>query len=103
MSADDDFLAEIMAERTRANPAFPGMVETSLCRRHLLRALAAERVARGLSQQLVAARMGTSQPALARLERGEVDPKLSTIERFAAAIGSKLEWRIVDDGAAGSR
>ena len=98
MGTSDDFLSEIIAERTERNPAFPDLVEAALRKRQLLRALATERAARGLSQQVVASRMGTSQPALARLERGEVDPKLSTIERFAAAIGSRLEWRIVDDG-----
>ena len=38
--------------------------------------------------------MQTSQSAIARLERGELDPKLSTIERYAAAVGKKLEWRL---------
>jgi predicted transcriptional regulator len=38
--------------------------------------------------------MGTSQSAVARLERGDVDVKLSTIERYAAALGQKVEWRL---------
>ena len=48
----------------------------------------------GLSQTVVAARMGTSQSAVARLEAGEIDAKLSTVERFAAALGQKVEWRV---------
>lgn len=63
-------------------------------RRQLLRDLAARREKLGLSQTVVAARMGTSQSAVARLEAGEVDAKLSTGERFAAALGQKVEWRI---------
>jgi predicted transcriptional regulator len=30
--------------------------------------------------------MGTSQPAVARLEAGLTDPKISTLERYAAAV-----------------
>jgi predicted transcriptional regulator len=35
--------------------------------------------------------MGTTQPAVARLERGEADPRLSTIERYAEVIGWQIE------------
>jgi predicted transcriptional regulator len=38
--------------------------------------------------------MSTSQSAVARLEPGDVDAKLSTVERYAAALGHKVEWRI---------
>jgi predicted transcriptional regulator len=38
--------------------------------------------------------MGTSQSAVARLESGDVDAKLSTVERYAAALGQRVEWRI---------
>lgn len=89
-----DFLAEIIGERTRANPDFPALVDAKLRERRLLRTLAARRAELGLSQTEVAARMRTSQSAVARLERGELDPKLSTIERYAAAVGKKLEWRL---------
>jgi predicted transcriptional regulator len=34
--------------------------------------------------------MGTSQPAIARLERGEADPRLSTVERYAQVVGLQL-------------
>lgn len=62
------------------------------------RALADELVERraklGLSQTEVAARMGTSQSAVARLESGEVDVRLSTLERYAEAIGCSLNWKL---------
>jgi predicted transcriptional regulator len=41
--------------------------------------------------------MGTSQSAVARLESAEVDAKLSTIERYAAAIGQRVEFRLAED------
>jgi ribosome-binding protein aMBF1 (putative translation factor) len=89
-----DFFDEIVDERTERNPEFPDLVEAALRRRQLLRELAARREKLGLSQTLVAARMGTSQSAVARLEAGEIDAKLSTVERFAAALGQKVEWRV---------
>ena len=63
-------------------------------RRDLSAALVACRVDLGLSQTEVAARMGTSQSAVARLESGEADVRLSTLERYAAALGQRLDWRL---------
>jgi ribosome-binding protein aMBF1 (putative translation factor) len=94
MAGRQDFLDEIIGGRSDRNPEFPELVEAALRRRQLLRELAARREKLGLSQTLVAARMGTSQSAVARLEAGEIDAKLSTVERFAAALGQKVEWRV---------
>jgi ribosome-binding protein aMBF1 (putative translation factor) len=94
MANRPDFIDEIVDERSERNPEFPNLVEAALRRRQLLRELAARREKLGLSQTLVAARMGTSQSAVARLEAGEIDAKLSTVERFAAALGQKVEWRV---------
>jgi transcriptional regulator with XRE-family HTH domain len=52
----------------------------------------------GLSQTEVAARMGTSQSAVARLEAGEADVRLSTLERYAAAVGVQLDWSLGERG-----
>ena len=60
----------------------------------LVRELAAQRQAAGLSQTEVAARMGTSQSAVARLESGAVDVRASTLERYAAAIGGEISWKL---------
>jgi transcriptional regulator with XRE-family HTH domain len=38
--------------------------------------------------------MGTSQSAVARLESGEADVRLSTLERYAAALSHELEWHL---------
>lgn len=94
MGEDHDFLDEVIAEHTARDPAFPQLVDAALRRRELLRALAERREQLGLSQTAVAARMGTSQSSIARLEAGEADARLSTIERFAAAVGHSIEWRL---------
>jgi ribosome-binding protein aMBF1 (putative translation factor) len=94
VAKSEDFLTEIVTERTARNAEFPGLVEAARRRRDLLRQLGAQREKLGLSQTAVAAVMGTSQSAVARLEAGDVDAKLSTVERFAAALGRRVEWRI---------
>ena len=82
-----------MNER-RHDPVFPGFKEMAQQRRSLAATLSAKRLELGLSQTEVAARMGTSQSAVARLESGEADLRLSTLERYAAAIGQHLDWRL---------
>ena len=72
-------------------------------RRRLVGELTAQRQAAGLSQTQVAARMGTSQSAVARLEAGGTDVRASTLERYAAAIGSEISWRLQDPPPAGRR
>ena len=62
----------------------------------VLSGLAEAREARGMSRTAVAASMGTSEAAVARLEAGRVDPRVSTLERFAAAVGKDLDWRLVE-------
>lgn len=48
------------------------------------------RLSAGLSQAELADRLGTQQPAIARLEKGEVDPQLSTITKLAEALGTDV-------------
>jgi transcriptional regulator with XRE-family HTH domain len=63
-------------------------------RTRLAAELAALRRTSGLSQTEVAARMGTSQSAVARLEAGQSDVRASTLERYAAALDSQISWRL---------
>jgi len=44
----------------------------------------------GLTQQQLARKMRTTQPVVARLESGSTRPSLRTLERLAAATGSRL-------------
>ena len=84
-----DFLQEIIDERTGSNPAFPRLVAEANGRRRLARKLAALRAKRSLSQTLVAAKMGTSASVVSKLEAGG-DVKMSTFQRYCAAVGQKL-------------
>lgn len=71
-------------------PLLPGFREMGRRRRDLVDSLVARRVAAGLTQTEVAARMGTSQSSVARLESGQVDVRLSTLERYATVVGAAL-------------
>ena len=48
------------------------------------------REARGISQAELGRRIGSTQPAIARLEAGRVSPTLETLDRVAAALGMEL-------------
>jgi transcriptional regulator with XRE-family HTH domain len=73
-------------------------------RQRLLAEMVARRRALGLTQTEVAARMGTSQSAVARLEaRALPDVRLSTLERYAEAVGHTLRWSLEPAGDEGER
>jgi transcriptional regulator with XRE-family HTH domain len=66
-------------------------------RRELTDSLVARRISLGLSQTQVAARMGTSQSAVARIEAARSDVRLSTLERYAAALDRVIDWRLDEE------
>jgi DNA-binding XRE family transcriptional regulator len=59
-------------------------------------ALAELREMRGVTQASVAEELSTSRPNVGRIEK-ELDIRLSTLERYVAALGGKLEIHAVFD------
>jgi len=57
------------------------------------------RAAAGVTQAEVAARIGTTQSAIARLEsgKGKHSPSLATLQKYARALGCRLELHLVSD------
>ncbi len=53
-------------------------------------AVRAARRRAGVSQADLAERAGTSQPSIARLEKGQVSPTVITLDRIARALGTDL-------------
>jgi transcriptional regulator with XRE-family HTH domain len=55
------------------------------------------RVGSGLTQAEVAARIGTTQSAIARLESAEPkhSPSIATLQKYARALGYKVEIRLI--------
>jgi predicted DNA-binding transcriptional regulator YafY/transcriptional regulator with XRE-family HTH domain len=67
------------------------MTDAASQRRELAAQLAGRRAAAGLSQADVARLMRTSQSAVARLESGRHNAQLSTLVRYAEAVGLPLD------------
>lgn len=62
----------------------------------LTASLIALRKGHKLTQEAVAERMGVSQPTVAAFERYDANPTLSTVRRYALAVGASIE-HIVED------
>ena len=57
--------------------------------------LIAARGRAGLTQADVAARMGTTQSVVARIESGRNPPNLKTLEKYARAVGMRVSVRLL--------
>lgn len=73
------------------DPAFKAALEEAELRRCLLVALVRARRQASLTQQTVASRMGTTQSAVSELEGVSGDPRLSTLQRYARAVGKRVD------------
>lgn len=60
----------------------------------LLDDLVGMRRSKGLTQSDIGELMGVSQSAVARIESGERDPRLSTLRRYALAVGADVDHRV---------
>jgi transcriptional regulator with XRE-family HTH domain len=63
------------------------------------------RAAAGVTQAEIAERIGTTQSAIARLESGggKHSPSLATLQRYAHALGCRLELRLIQENRSGKR
>ena len=95
--SDPDFLDEMIAERTEQNPGFPELVEAAIRRRALLRGAHREALIGGPLPTAVQRGWAHRNPRWPSFESAEVDAKLSTIERYAAAVGQRVEFHLTED------
>jgi HTH-type transcriptional regulator / antitoxin HipB len=54
------------------------------------------REAAGMTQQQVAERMGTKKSAISRLENNAGDVRLSTLQRYAEAVGRRIVIEVAE-------
>jgi transcriptional regulator with XRE-family HTH domain len=101
---EPDDLDLFLDEVTSNDPTFWEGVEDIAHRKEVLRHLIARRKSLGLSQQTVAGTMETTQSAVSDLERGAGDVFVATLQRYARAVGTRIEllvcagaYGVVDD------
>jgi ribosome-binding protein aMBF1 (putative translation factor) len=92
MAKSKDFLDELVQGRMAKNPQFPALVAEVQARRAIAQRLAKKRERSGLSQTVVAARMGTSASVVSKLESGS-GVKVSTLQRYYSAIGESFNLK----------
>ncbi len=90
-------LGEVI-DRQREDPEFREVWDRSSFAREVAVHIIRYRAARGLTQSQMARAVGMKQPVIARLERGERAPSLSTLARITA--GTRIEFHLdVSNGA----
>ncbi len=87
-------LAELKKEWLQ-EPDFRAQYEAQESEFSVARALVRARVRADLTQAQLAARMGTTQSAVARMESGRHMPSMKTIRRYAEATGSRVRFDLV--------
>lgn len=85
---------EKLKARLLANPKVKAEYDAPAPEFKIAAALLSARLRPGLSQDELAARMGTTQSTIARLESGQTLPSTKTLLRYAEATGSKFPVRL---------
>ncbi len=78
--------------RKQQDPELAELVHVEFDKLQLAREIKALREAKGMSQETLAAKVGTKQPAIARLESGRGVPKIDVIVKIAHALGYSWHW-----------
>ena len=88
---------EVLAAARESKAAYDAMAPEL---RDVLKLLKAERLAQGFSLAEIESRSGLAESKLSRLENDlESNPTLSTLRRYATALGKKLSVRLTDQVA----
>jgi transcriptional regulator with XRE-family HTH domain len=99
LDTGEDDLASFVEEASERDEAFTSHLADARLRMSVLRSLVDARQAERLTQSTIAERMGTTQSAVSELEGGASDPRLSTLQRYARAVGAHLSISVVDSSA----
>jgi DNA-binding XRE family transcriptional regulator len=95
----DEFLARVMKRK-----GFARAYAESVDEYELVRELLAARAKAGLTQEQVAQSMGTTKSAVSRLEAvGKHSPSVSTLKKYARAVGCEVEIRLVPADGSGAQ
>ena len=87
-------LQKYISKRKKRDPEFATEYEIGYEQFKLGVLLRQAREEAGLTQEELARRMNTKKSAISRIENHAEDMKLSTLEKFAQAIGKTLRLRV---------
>ena len=87
-------LQKYISKRKKSDPEFAEDYEIGYEQFKLGVLLREAREKAGLTQEELARRMNTKKSAISRIENHAEDIKLSTLEKFAQAIGKTLRLRV---------
>lgn len=87
------WIDELIEERCRREPSFRAALDAEELRIQLIQM----RQKSGLTQKEVAKRLGVSQPRVAEIEQLRNDPQISSIVKYARAIGAELKVHMVSE------
>jgi DNA-binding XRE family transcriptional regulator len=83
--------------KAKKDPEFRRAYEDAHERSTAVDVLVRAREADGLTQTDVAKRMGVTQPTISQFEVESSDPRISTLQRYARAVGLRLLLRFEVD------
>jgi ribosome-binding protein aMBF1 (putative translation factor) len=86
--------ADYVRRRMAKDPGLATGVRAEFDKLQLARQVKNLREARHLSQADLAAKVGTKQPAIARIESGRGVPRLDFLQRIADALGARLDVKL---------
>lgn len=89
-----DDLDKYIEKRKKRSPAFAGNFESGYEQFKIGVVLRMAREKAGLTQEEMAEKLRTKKSAISRIENHAEDIRLSTLERFAQAVGKKLTLKI---------
>ncbi len=90
MNDFDRLIDEIEQDAVAEGPAAVAELRALDARFRLAAELLAARTSAHMSQKELAARSGVQQAEISKIERGEVIPKISTMDRLLAPLGRRL-------------
>lgn len=93
MTKFNDYLSEQMKD-----PAFKEEWEALEPEFTIMQAMIDARKASGLTQKQLSERTGIAQADISRLESGNANPSLKTLQRLAAGMGMKVKVEFLPSG-----
>ena len=89
-----DDLERYIEKRKKRSPRFAKNFETGYAQFKIGVMLKQARVEAGLTQEQVAKKLKTKKSAISRIENHAKDIRLSTLEKFAVAVGKNLRLEV---------